>query len=50
MHQIEQMNRAMLANRYPGAFSVRIDSGEVYVLGNKGWIYFGHIDNPKLFG
>lgn len=50
MRQIEKLNRAVLANRYPGAFSVRIDSGEIYVRGDNGWRYFGNIDNPKLFG
>lgn len=49
MQPTEKLNRAILANRYPGKFSVRIDSGEVYILGDGGWSYFGHIDNPKLF-
>jgi len=49
MSKIEQDNRAALAALFAGRYSVRIDSGEVYVLGSGGWLYFGHINAPGLF-
>lgn len=51
MLHIEKTNREELAKRYgKGKFSVGIDTGSVYVWSAAGWSYFGHIDNPSLFG
>lgn len=47
MSRTEQNNRAELARRYHGKFSVRY-TGEVYILTVSGWVYLGHIDNPKM--